>query len=65
MKTFTAAVVTETLTIQAVDHYGAEQKYSLFYDGANCPDHPDTFVGNCCVEHSDSDVYHDMEELND
>lgn len=62
MKKFYAEVVSETLQIEANSVEAAEAKYDAYYDGEKCPDHPETFVGNCCVNYSDTDVYHNMEE---
>lgn len=61
MKTYLASVVSETLSILANSEEEAEAKYAAYYDGEPCPDHGGR-VSDCCVEYSDSDVYHNMEE---
>ena len=61
MKTYYAEVVSETLAIQANSEEEAEAKYCAYYDGEDCPDHG-TPVSQCCVDYSDSDVYHNMTE---
>lgn len=60
MKTYTAEVITEVLTIQANSPEEAELKYNAFYDDTPCPDHNKP-VSDCCVIYSDTDTYHNME----
>ena len=59
---FVANIVSEQLFIRAVDEEEAEVYYDLYFDGAPCPRHNVYFSECGCVEHCDSNVFHDMEQ---
>jgi hypothetical protein len=60
---YVANIVTQQLFIQAVDEEEAETLYDLYFDGEDCPTHKEAFHLCGCVEFSDSNVFHDMEQI--
>lgn len=63
MKTYTAEIVSDILTIEAKDEKDAQRKYEAFWYGEPCPDHKKQSAADCgCVEHTDGHSYHTIKE---